>query len=147
MKQDQPQKGLKYILSRFIKPVIISSIVLVIMLPLIYKRPMRAASNRAKSAAGIILGAGVVGGIAGGIGGAKWLPLGFGVGGLAGGLLVRAIRKRRQRKNAAMQHAAHPSRQRRTHRDYQSMSNAPGKLNNSYAPYRHIRQKRNHETY
>ncbi len=71
---------------------------------LLYKRSINAASDRAKTAAAVIVGAGVGGGLAGGLGGAKWLPLGFVGGGITLGLIARgAIKRRRARRRAEME--------------------------------------------
>ena len=102
-----------------------------------YKQPIEAASKRGKTAAGIILGGGAGAGIAGAIGGAKWLPLGFGVGGLAGFLLVRAVRKNRQRKRQEQApYGAH-----KTKRDFSEMEEEQNSFNYRSSPHkrRHVR--------
>lgn len=69
-----------------------------IVVGLFGKQSAHAVSDRAKKVAGIFIGGGTGGGIAAIAGSAKWFPLGFGVGGLAGGLIARhVIKKRRER--------------------------------------------------
>ncbi len=82
----------------YVRPLLAVVLVFGLAVSLMHKRSAQAASDRAKTATGIIFGGGVGATIAGVAGSAKWAPLGFGVGGLAGGLMVRAIRKRRQRR-------------------------------------------------
>ena len=68
--------------------------------------PLQAASDRAKKAAGVLVGGGVGGTLAGVAGSAKWAPLGIVGGAIIGGLLARSIIKNRRRKAAERQQQA-----------------------------------------
>ena len=85
----------------------------ILIVGLFGKQTTHAASDRAKKVAGVFIGGGTGGGIAAIAGSAKWFPLGFGVGGLAGGLIARHVIKKRRERSAAR--APYSSRKNRKH--------------------------------
>jgi outer membrane lipoprotein SlyB len=98
MKRRNFEKYLKKTLKSSYRTILGGVLLAGLILTILHKQPVQAASDRAKTAAGVIIGGGAGGGIAAAAGSAKWFPLGFGIGGLAGGLLARHIRKSRQRR-------------------------------------------------
>lgn len=105
-------------LTPYVKPLLAVVLVFGVAVSLMHKQSAHAASDRAKTATGIIFGGGAGAAIAGIAGSAKWAPLGFGIGGLAGGLMVRAIRKRRQRRKNMEQNGEMPPPKRRYYKKH-----------------------------
>ncbi len=130
MKLKKLKKRFSQALAAYAKPIILGTIVLSIGITMFYKRPMNAASDRAKTAAGILVGGGTGGLIAGLAGSAKWAPLGFGAGAVAGIIITRAIRRRNKRRQEYEQPA------KRTTRSYRSKRNRNQQMLNEqqYAP-------------
>lgn len=77
----------------FIKGILPTILILGLVFGITYKPKVQAASARAKKAAGVIVGAALMGATAGAAGGAKWVPLGLFGGGLTGGLIAKAAVK------------------------------------------------------
>jgi hypothetical protein len=102
MKLNKLKKQFFRAFKQYQQPMLIGVVLIALATMFIYKRPAQAASDRAKTAAAVIVGAGVGGGLAGGLGGAKWAVPGIAIGGLSLGLLARAIRKNRERRNGAL---------------------------------------------
>ena len=113
-------KRKKGLLSRmathYMRYIMMSIVIIGLSATLLYKRSIYAASDRAKTAAAVIVGGGAVGGLAS-IGGGKWFPLGFVGGGLAAGLIARSIIKRHRAEratNGAPYEPSYRSRRRRS---------------------------------
>ncbi len=107
-------------LTPYVKPFLAVVLVFGVAVSLMHKQSAHAASDRAKTATGIIFGGGAGAAIAGIAGSAKWFPLGFGVG-VAGSLLVRRIIKNRRRR--AENPASYEPRQRRRRSRYHMQEN------------------------
>ncbi len=121
MKRRNLKKQLVHTLKSSYQPILGGLLLLGLAMTILHKQPIQAASDRAKTAGGVILGGGAVGGIAAIAGSAKWFPLGFGLGGLAGGLLARHIRKKRQRRQE--EHAPYESQRKKRRSRYHSQEN------------------------
>lgn len=119
----------------FYRPAVSGLLVVAFAIGLFGNHPLNAASDRAKKIAAIIGVGGAGGGIAAIAGSAKWFPLGFGVGGLAGGLIARHIIKKRRerRKNMA------PYESKRKQRGSRRVIDGEGQP--AMASRRHIRMK------
>ena len=101
------------------QPILGGMLLLGLGMTILHKHPIEAASDRAKTATGVIIGGGAVGGIAAIAGSAKWLPLGFVGGGIAGGLIARHIIRKRRQRRAAESPAPYESKRRNRRSRYQ----------------------------
>ncbi len=121
MKHHNLKKQLQNTLKSSYQAILGGVLLIGLTLTILHNRPVQAASDRAKTATGVIFGGGAGGAIAAAAGSAKWFPLGFGVGGLAGGLLVRHIRKSRKRR--AEEHAPYESQRKKRRSRYHMQEN------------------------
>ncbi len=141
MKRQNLKKQFINTLKSSYQPIFGGLLLLGLAMTILHKQPVQAASARAKTVAAVFIGGGAGGGIAAIAGSAKWFPLGFGVGGLAAGLLARHIRKSRQRRAEAPAPYESQRRKRRSRyrmqenqTDYQSvpMQQRHIKMNSNY---------------
>ncbi len=109
MKRSGTKKRIFAVIKNASRPMLVGILLLGVAVALFNKQSIHATSDRAKKVAGVFIGGGAGGGIAAIAGSAKWFPLGFGVGGLAGGLIARrVIRNRRRRRENATPYESKP---------------------------------------